>query len=138
MLAPITAACISAAATAYGFAQPALWLILKAESGHIGACTTNVNGTHDCGPAQINAETWVPQFATLLHRPALEMFDAIRDNGCFNIFAAAYILRVKVGEAQGDIWDGIGRYNSATPALKHAYQQRIIDAYHQLYPQNTR
>jgi hypothetical protein len=138
MLAPLTAACIAAAATAYNVAEPALWLILKAEGGQIGACTTNLNGTHDCGPAQVNAETWVPQFAALTHHSVPEIFYAIRDNGCFNIYAAAYILRVKVGEARGDIWDGIGRYNSATPALKHAYQLRLIEAYRQLYPQAAR
>ena len=104
----------------------------------VGACTVQSNGSHDCGPAQINAETWTLHFAQLLHRPVDEMFYAIRDNGCFNITAAAYILRLKVEEARGDVWDGIGRYNSATPALKHAYQQRIADAYRRLYPQSQR
>jgi hypothetical protein len=133
MLVPITAACITAAAAAYGVAEPALWTILKAEAGHVGACTVQANGAHDCGPAQINAEIWVPHFARELHRPVPEMFYALRDNGCFNIYAAAYILRIKVGEAGGDAWDGMGRYNSATPELKHAYQRRLADAYRQLY-----
>ncbi|HXQ52377.1 MAG TPA: lytic transglycosylase domain-containing protein [Stellaceae bacterium] len=138
MIVPLTAACISAAALSYGVSEPALWMILKTESGRVGACTVQSNGSHDCGPAQINAETWTLHFAQLLHRPVDEMFYAIRDNGCFNITAAAYILRLKVEEARGDVWDGIGRYNSATPALKHAYQQRIADAYRRLYPQSQR
>ena len=90
-------------------------MILKTKSGTVGACTVQANGRHDCGPAQINAEIWVPHFANLLHRPVGEIFYAIRDNGCFNIHAAAYILRRKIEEARGDVWDGIGRYNSATP-----------------------
>lgn len=138
MIAPLTAACITAASLAYGVAEPALWLILKTKSGTVGACTVQSNGMHDCGPAQINAETWVPHFATLLHRPVGEIFYAIRDNGCFNIQAAAYILRLKIGEARGDVWDGIGRYNSATPALKHAYQERLVASYHALFPQAAR
>jgi hypothetical protein len=133
MIVPITAACIAAAAAAYGVAEPALWTILKAESGRVGACTLQPNGMHDCGPAQINAEIWVPQFARLLHRPGPEMFYALRDNGCFNIHAAAYILRVKVAEAAGDAWDGMGRYNSATPERKRTYQKRLAEAYRQLY-----
>ncbi len=41
--------------------------------------------------------------------------------------------RIKVAEAKGDMWDGLGRYNSATPSLKHAYQQRLVEAYKQLF-----
>lgn len=135
MLVPLTAACVAAAAAAYGVAEPALWTILKTEAGRVGACTVQANGRHDCGPAQVNAETWVPQFSRLLHRPVAELFEALRDNGCFNIHAAAYILRLKVAEAGGDGWDGMGRYNSVTPALKRTYQGRLANAYKQLYRQ---
>lgn len=137
MIVPLTAACVSAAALAYGVAEPVLWTVLKTEMGHVGACTVQPNGTHDCGPAQINAESWVGPLAQLLHRPAAEVFDGLRDNGCFNVYTAAYILRVKLIEAHGDPWDAIGRYNSATPALKRAYQQRLIVAYKQLFPAGT-
>ena len=133
MIVPLTAACVAAAAASFNFGEPALWTILQTEHGRVGACTAQSNGTHDCGPAQVNAETWVPHFARLLDRPAGELFAALRDNGCFNITAAAYILRLKIGEAKGDAWDGFGRYNSATPALKHAYQQRLIESYQELY-----
>lgn len=134
MLAPLTAACIAAAAAAYGLAEPALWTILRTEGGRVGVCTVQANGLHDCGPAQVNAEIWVPRFAALLHRPVAEVFYALRDNGCFNITAAAYILRVKIDEADGNVWDGMGRYNSARPALKRAYQQKLAEAYAQLFP----
>lgn len=137
MIVPLTAACISAAALAYGVSEPVLWTVLKTEMGHVGACTTQANGTHDCGPAQINAETWVVPLARMLGRSPAEIYTGLRDNGCFNIYTAAYILRVKLIEAHGDPWDAIGRYNSATPALKHAYQQRLIEAYNQLFPDRT-
>ena len=138
MIAPLTAACVSAASLAYGVAEPALWMILKTEAGTVGACTVQASGAHDCGLAQINAEIWVPHLARLLKRPVGEVFYAIRDNGCFNIHAAAYILRLKVAAAGGDVWDGMGLYNSATPAQKHAYQDRLIASYRQLFPQPAR
>ena len=138
MLAPVTAVCIAAASLAYGVSEPALVTILGTERGAVGACTVQASGVHDCGPAQINAEIWVPYFAQLLHQPLAATFYAIRDDGCFNIEAAAYILRLKTIEAGGDAWDGMGRYNSATPALKRAYQQRLIAAYRQLFPQPAR
>lgn len=134
MIVPLTAACVSAAALAYSVAEPVLWTLLKTEMGHVGACTAQPNGTHDCGPAQINAETWVGPLAHLLRRSPSEVFESLRDNGCFNVYTAAYVLRVKLIEAHGDPWDAIGRYNSATPALKHAYQKRLIEAYKQLFP----
>jgi hypothetical protein len=134
LIAPITAACVMGAAAAYNLAPVSLQLILKTEGGHIGACTVQANGMHDCGPAQVNAEIWVPRLATLLKRPISEIFYALRDNGCFNIYAAAYVLRLKMGEAEGNVWDGMGRYNSATPSLKHAYQAKLIEAYRHLFP----
>jgi hypothetical protein len=133
MIVPLTAACVSAAALAYGVAQPVLLTVLKTEMGHVGACTAQANGTHDCGPAQINVETWVEPLARLLRRSPAEIYLGLRDNGCFNVYTEAYILRVKLIEAHGDPWDAMGRYNSATPALKHAYQQRLIEAYNQLF-----
>jgi hypothetical protein len=130
---PLTNPCIAAAASAYGLAEPALQMILRVEDGRVGSCTVGENSMHDCGPAQVNSEIWVPQFAQLLDRPPQDVFDAIRDNGCFNIHAAAYILRQKIEEAGGDLWDGLGRYNNAEPSRKRAYQLKLIQAYKELY-----
>ena len=58
MLVPLTAACIAAAATLFQVPEDLLWIILKTEGGRVGACTVNTNHTHDCGPAQVNIETW--------------------------------------------------------------------------------
>lgn len=132
MLAPLTAACVAAAASAFNLAEPLLWVILRTEGGRVGACTPQPNGTRDCGPAQVNAETWVPHFARLLQRPPAQILTELRDDGCFNIHAAAYVLRVKIGEARGDLWDAAGRYNSATPVHKRAYQMRLVASHAQL------
>lgn len=113
--------------------EPSLWTILKVEGGRVGACTTQANGSHDCGPAQVNTETWTPALSRLLHRPQDSVRDALRDDGCFNIWAAAFVYRVKLGEAHGDTWEAAGRYNSATPVFKLAYQARLASAYEQLF-----
>jgi hypothetical protein len=131
-LAPITFACVVAAAQSFAVPQAALWTILDAEHGKVGACVRQANGTHDCGPGQVNAETWVPHLAKILKRPIPTIFYQLRDNGCFNAYASAYILRIKIDEAKGNIWDGMGRYNSATPSLKNAYQTRLVEAYRHL------
>lgn len=133
MLVPLTAACVVAAASMFQVSEPMLWTILKVEGGRVGACTPQSNGTQDCGPAQINAETWVPTFSRMLQLPAAQVHAKLRDDGCFNIYAGAYVLRVKLGEAGGDPWDAAGRYNSATPHIKLRYQARLADAFKRLF-----
>lgn len=130
---PLTAACIAVAASLFQVPEPTLWTILKVEGGRVGACTPQANGTHDCGPAQVNAETWVPQLAALLHRPGDEIFAKLRDDGCFNIWAAAYVLSIDLKQAGGDLWEASGLYHSATPVYKVRYQSRLIAAYEQLF-----
>ena len=129
MLAPLTAACIAASAAAFNLAEPLLWTILRTEGGRVGACVLQASGTHDCGPAQVNAETWVPRLAQQLGRPEPDVMRELRDDGCFNMHVAAYILRIEINGTGGDVWDGAGRYNSATPGIKQAYQARLIASY---------
>ena len=102
MLLPLTAACVAAAAASFNVAEPMLWTILRAEGGRVGACTPQASGTDDCGPAQVNAQTWVPYLSRKLGRPEAAVLADLRDDGCFNIHVAAYILRIKIGEAGGD------------------------------------
>ena len=133
MIAPLTAACIASAASLFGVAEPMLWTILKAEGGRVGQCVLQASGSNDCGPAQVNANVWAPHFARLTGRPETEIWRDLRDDGCFNVHAAAYIYRIKVREAGGDRWDAAGRYNSATPGIKQAYQARLIATYASMF-----
>ncbi len=137
-LIPLTAACVVAAASLFRVPEPALWTILKTEGGRVGACVGQSNGTHDCGPAQINVETWTGPLARVTGRSADDVREALRDDGCFNIWAAAYVLRAKLREADGNVWDAAGRYNSATPVYKLAYQTRLVTSYEQLFVSRRR
>ncbi len=133
MLLPLTAACIAGAAALFQVPEPLLWTILKTEGGQVGACTLQSNGSHDCGPAQINMETWAPTLAVVLRRPTAEVQTKLRDDGCFNIWAAGYVLRNNMRAAGGDLWDAAGRYNSATTSYKLAYQDKLRSAYESLF-----
>lgn len=130
---PLTAACVVAAAALFGVPEPALWTILRTEAGRVGACTPQANGTHDCGPAQINVETWAPELSRVTGRSDAETREALRDDGCFNIWAAGYVLRAKLRETAGDVWEASGRYNSSTPVYKLAYQARLSRSYELLF-----
>lgn len=133
MLVPLTAACIAAAATLFQVPEDLLWIILKTEGGRVGACTVNTNHTHDCGPAQVNIETWAPRLAATLGQPASDISTRLRDDGCFNVWAEGYVLHAEITTAGGDMWDAAGRYNSATPSYKLAYQARLLKSYRTLF-----
>jgi len=53
----------------------------------------------------------------------------LKYDACFNAYAAGYILRLTIAQSGGDVWEGMGRYHSSTPALKAAYQQRLAAHY---------
>lgn len=133
MIIPLTAACIAGAAALFQVPEPLLWTILKTEGGRVGACILQTNGTHDCGPAQINSETWAPRLAFVLRRSEAAVRTDLRDDGCFNIWAAGYVLSVNLRVAGGDLWDAAGRYNSATPSIKLSYQEKLRSAYQSLF-----
>ncbi len=133
MLMPLTAGCVAAAAAIFGVPEAAVWTILRTEGGQVGTCVQQANGTHDCGPAQINVETWVPRLAHVLQRPSSDLRSAVRDDGCFNVWVASYVLRHNLDQTGGDLWEAAGRYNSATPGIKEAYQLRLSLSYQHLF-----
>ena len=112
----------------------ALLAIMEVEGGHAGLEVKNANGTHDLGLMQINT-CWLPQLARLWSIPPTQVRRLIRDNDCLNITVAAYILHIKIQEAQGDILQGIARYNNANPHYGRPYLGKVIRAY---FNQNRR
>jgi hypothetical protein len=124
-LVPLTAECMRHAAKAFGHDLRVLALILETEGGRVGQCTTNTNGTVDCGPAQVNSSN-VPAIAAALGLPRYTTLRRLRDDGCFNVIAGAWILRQAIDSAGGDIFEGMGRYNSSNPVYKARYQLRLV------------
>lgn len=121
--------CIEQAARAFNVSGVALAIILEREGGIVGKCSRpNKNGTVDCGPAQIN-DVEITDVAKALHWPREKAFRLVRDDACFNVLVQAYVLAKKLRAAKGDIWDAMGRYNSATPEYKERYQNGLINAY---------
>lgn len=129
---PLTMSCVEEAAAAFGHPRMALVLILAQERGKVGECSApNRNGTVDCGPAQINTNE-IKRLAPILGVSADKALTMIRDDGCFNVFVSAFILSEKLVHAKGDLWDAMGRYNSATPGIKETYQNGLLKQYRAL------
>lgn len=133
MLVPLTVQCVVDAAAAYHLPQAPLWAILRVEGGHIGQAVRNTNGSLDFGPFQVNS-SWVPAFRVYWKLPSNAVTVAqLRDNGCWNAYAAAAILRVYVDQSH-DLGVAIGWYNSHTPYFSQQYRQKVARALATLYP----
>lgn len=126
VLAPLTAACIAAAAHSYQLPPAYMFAILKTEGGHVGQQVRNTNGTYDLGPFQINT-SWGPAIASFWHIPLAQAIAHVRDNGCANAVIATAILKKYLIESKGDYAKAIGYYHSHTEALASVYRKAVLD-----------
>jgi soluble lytic murein transglycosylase-like protein len=130
MIIPVTAACIIAAANTFSIDPLIIAGIMRTEGGRVGAYSTNTNGTKDLGPMQINDGVWIEEVAdSLLSGDAEEAKYRLLNDGCFNIYAGAWILRQNIDLSDGDILEGIGRYHSWTPKHKNKYKRMFLENY---------
>lgn len=56
-------------------------------------------------------------------------YNALKDNGCFNIYIGSWILAHSIRKEKGDVWEGVGRYHSATPKYKYRYIEKVKKVY---------
>lgn len=126
-------ACMVAAAAAYRLPVHALPAIQAAEGGAIGSVRADADGSHDLGLMQVNTR-WVGPLARSMHLPPRTVTVRLILNPCFNIVAAAAILRAYIIETHGNIWEAIGDYHSHTPGLNTAYRFRVLEEAQRLPP----
>lgn len=117
-------ACMVAAAAFYHLPPRVLPSIQAVEGGTVSLVQTNANGSADLGVMQINT-VWVEPLATVTHMSKGAVADRLLHDPCFNIAAAAAIMRLYLTEADGDLMAAIGYYHSHTPALSAAYQDKV-------------
>src|ERR1700728_3222181 len=119
------ATCLLMAANTYQVPAAVMIGIMHVEGGHVGqAAGPNTNGTYDLGPMQVNTR-WVPQLAHIWHVPQRTAYEWVRDNGCVNVYVAAWILKQKIAET-GNLFGGIAHYHSATPGLGYTYANKVV------------
>jgi soluble lytic murein transglycosylase-like protein len=74
---------------------------------------------------QVNT-VWVAPLARITGMTEAAVTTRLTDDACFNIAAAAAIVRYHLTDTNGDLMAAIGRYHSHTPALGMAYQQKVL------------
>jgi soluble lytic murein transglycosylase-like protein len=107
-------------------------VIQKIEGGAVGIVHRNENGTQDLGVMQVNT-IWVPALAARSGFSQAETRTRLIEDPCFNIAAAALILRSYLEETHDSLTVAIGDYHSHTPALNGAYTALAEDTARRLF-----
>jgi hypothetical protein len=101
--------------------------ILHVEGGRVGRESgPNADGSYDLGPMQINTQ-WLPELARAWKVDVRKARTVMRDDGCMNVKAAAWILHNTISDA-GSVYGGIARYNSSTPGVGSRYAAKVEKA----------
>jgi hypothetical protein len=117
---------MAAVSAFYHLPPQVLPAIHAVENGRAGVVRHNSNGSDDLGVMQINT-LWVPILSRATRVPVIRVRYSLVHNDCFNVAVAGAILRIYLHES-GDISTAIGYYHSHTPALREAYQLRVLSS----------
>jgi hypothetical protein len=119
------ATCLMSAAATYQVPPAVMVGIMQVEGGHIGQeAGPNFNGTYDLGPMQVNTH-WLPELARVWHVNYQTARSWVRDDGCVNVYVAAWILKQKIAETHS-LYGGIAYYHSATPYEGYRYANKVV------------
>lgn len=113
-------ACMLAVARITDLPPRVLPVLAHIEGGVAGSVVKDSNGTEDLGVMQINS-IWIPALAARARLDAGETRRRLIEEPCFNIAAAALILRGYRAEHHGALLPAIGDYHSHSPQLHAAY-----------------
>jgi len=137
MAAAVTAvllSCVLQASSAVQVPPELLISVMSVEGGEIGTVAHNRNATEDLGLMQINTGAWLDLVARAqFDGDRRQAYLRLRDDGCYNIEVGAWILSRAIADENGDLWAGVGRYHSSTPALQINYTARVKQAFRRLF-----
>jgi hypothetical protein len=118
-------ACMALAASFYQLPPRVLPSIHAVEGGAVGSVHLNIDGSEDLGLMQVNTR-WVGPLARFVRMTEPNVRDRLIADPCFNIAAAAAIMRTYLVETRGDLMLAVGNYHSHTPALNQRYQAQVL------------
>ena len=125
-------ACMAAAAHFYQLPPRVLPSLQAVEGGAVGRTHINADGSVDLGVMQVNSR-WVEPLARYAGMRPADVRSRLLDDACFNIAAAAAIMRTCLIEARGDLMLAVGNYHSHTPALNQTYQDAVLGSAWRLF-----
>lgn len=85
--------------------------VMMTENGKPGELVKASKNSFDMGPMQINT-IWLPALQKKFNWTPRDLMTAITNHGCSNIATGTWILRISINAAKGDVWQGVGYYNT--------------------------
>ncbi|EFC4278582.1 lytic transglycosylase domain-containing protein (plasmid) [Escherichia coli] len=126
--------CLMQASAANHVPAEVLTSIISVEGGKHGISVHNKNQTEDLGIMQINTGVWLPLVSkTFFNNDTMLAYERLKNDDCFNIQVGAWILGYSIYLEKGNMWSGVGRYHSNTPALKNNYEEKVKKRYIKLF-----
>ena len=129
--------CMLIVAATAGLPPRVLPVIQAIEGGTIGMVRADRNGTQDLGVMQVNT-LWLPALAARAGLSKAETKTRLLGDPCFNIAAAALILRGYLAAENGNLLLAVGDYHSHTPLLNTEYTTLAERIARQLFTSATR
>ena len=123
---------MAAAAHFYQLPPRVLPALQAVERGAVGSVHPNSDSSMDLGLMQVNSR-WVEPLARYAGMRPADVRSRLIDDACFNIAAAAAIMRTCLLEARGDLMLAVGNYHSHTPALNQIYQDQVLGSAWRLF-----
>ena len=120
------------AASVYHLPPRVLPAIHAVEGGAPGQVRRDADGSEDFGPMQVNS-LWLGRIAARAGMSRRATRQRLIDDPCFNIAAAALILRIDIERDGGDLLQAVGDYHSKTPDLHRSYLRRVEAAARRLF-----
>lgn len=124
--------CMLVVASTLGLPPRVLPVLQAIEGGKVGMVRENTNGTADLGVMQVNT-IWIPAFAMRAGLSEIETRRRLIEEPCFNIAAAALIMRTYLAETGGTLLPAIGDYHSHSKNLNVAYQAQALRTAQRLF-----
>ncbi len=118
--------CMVAAAAFYHLPPRVLPSIQAVEGGRVGSVHVNTDRSQDLGVMQVNTR-WLQPLARVAGMTPETVRARLVFDGCFNIAAAAAIMRTYLDETGGNLLLAVGYYHSHTPALRDGYEARVLE-----------
>lgn len=125
-------ACMVASAAFYALPPRVLPAIQAVEGGHVGTVHGNTDGSEDFGVMQVNTR-WIQPIAKVTNLTPETVRQRLIYDPCFNIAAAAAIMRTYLNEAGGDLMRAVAYYHSHTPGLGDAYLALVMRSATELF-----
>ncbi len=124
------AACVINASSVNNIDPELLLSVMTVEGGTPGSVSINKNGSHDLGIMQINTHAWLKLISrSFFNGDEKTAYNKLKDDACFNISVGAWILHHSIILEGGNVWEGVGRYHSATPEYKYRYIGKVKNVY---------